>query len=310
MDKDKYRELGKQFEKDITENPDDIIKFIKTTKYKYYVIEDLFTDQLADLFSKLDKNFIFCSDIRTAVIEEGSAQDFDIVWNSAMQHNWIKKMDPARIMLKFRCPFYNNRDKFGFFKKIYQEPFKTHFKLAKNNGIDFVTNYKNHVFKYYKPDKIYIQSFPGVESTETRLVVSRGGYDNIITYNTKEYEDKFFYYNRVHRSYGFHDEHKDVFDKSIGFDACGDCALMYKIFKDYYEKYEPKNCNPLYIKKSIDNLLNVIRRNLREKDTMHGSFVKPFANVQTAIDQQKSLIGYGIYKQYASLLENNAIVIE
>jgi hypothetical protein len=83
---------------------DTIIK----SKQKIFIIEDYYTDEMSDMFKKL--NPIFWSDIRTNEIENEEPTDLDLLWNSAQQLNWIAKIEPVAYMLKFRVPFYIKRE--------------------------------------------------------------------------------------------------------------------------------------------------------------------------------------------------------
>jgi len=265
---------GEKFDK-IIENKDykQIIDFINSSKYKYYIIEDYFTNELAMLFSKFDK-FIFCSDIRSKAESNKIPGDLDLIWNLSMQYNWLNIMQPEASMLKFRCPFFEKDDKEQFLRLSDEPIYREAFTLSKEYGIDFIEDYKNNKFRYIKPTSIYIQAFPGINSSESRHISD--DYNNIVEIDSKEYEDKFFYYNRIHREYGYHNDHEKIFDSKSGFDACGDCGLTYQIFKDYYDKYDKEKSTLKNIKYEIDNLMKTIRRNFKEQNSDHGKFFKPY----------------------------------
>lgn len=247
-----------------------ITDFIQNSDYRCFIIEDYFTNQLANVFSRLSKenNFVFISDIRIKTGEK-HVMDIDILLNSAMQYNWVMKMNPTLSMLKFRCPFYNKDDIEQFNKNIDSDIYHKEFSLAKENGIDFVEDYNNRKFKYIKSDVIYLQSFARVNSAEVRLVASKGKYKNVEYYDTKEFEEKMFYYNMVDRQ-TFHND--IVVDEKIGLDGCADCALMYHILKKYNEKYKIP-INPKHIHNRIKDILNRLGRNLKENES-HGHLLK------------------------------------
>lgn len=280
-----------------------MIDFITKSNHKYYIIEDFFTDEIATMFSNLkDKNFLFCSDIRSKAESTKIPGDLDLLWNLAMQYNWLNIMKPSACMLKFRCPFLEEDDREQFLRLSDQKIYKDVFEISRKNGIDFVADYKAKKFRYIKPDNIYIQAFPGVSSSESRLIAS--DFKVTAEMDPAEYENKFFYYNRVLRHYGYHNEYELVYDAKAGFDACGDCALMYQIMKEYYEKFEPNKANPNSIKADIDVLMKTLRRDFKENGSMHGKYLEPYKNVQSIIDQQREYILYGIYKTNESLLRS------
>lgn len=316
-DNQKVKKNNDEFDQHLKNNEfKQILDFIKKTKYKYYIIEDYFMDITADLFSGFEKesNFIFCSDLRSNINSSAPTKsvqgedtempgDTDLLWNLAMQYNWLNKMNPTKCMLKFRCPFFGGKDKNILLSNAYKSPYRETFEQSKSLGIDFVDDYKRKKFRYIMPDHIYLQAFAGENSTESRLVASKNKYNIVDLFDSSDYENKYFYYNRVERSYGYH-EHE--YDKDMGFDACGDCGIMFTLFKKYNEKFAKKQ-NEI---KQINELMHVLKRNLKEHGSLHGKYLKKYKNVQTVIDQQNSFISYGIYKYNADLLDRSAIVIE
>lgn len=280
-DTDQVKSISDNFLKKIDDKDylTNYIDFIADTDYKYYIIEDLFTNKLAEFFSNLS-SFVFCSDIRTNIhseesktettFGEESPSDLDILWNSAMQYNWINIMQPKSVMLKFRCPFFNPEDKKIFNEYLRKPDFRQDdFDLAKKNGIDFLNDYSKNKFKYYQQYQIYLQAFPGMGSAETRFVTSE--YSKIAEIDVLNYEERLFYYNNVSRLFGFHSNYK-IFDNNYGIDGCTDCALMHKIFENYYNKYFPKGKDN--IKNDIINLLKTIKRTLVEHGSHHGKLIK------------------------------------
>lgn len=284
-----------------------IINAILNTKHKYYIIEDYFTNNLAELFAEMGKStdFVFVSDIRSALTEgRGDVKDIDILWNSAMQYNWTKIMQPSAAMFKFRCTYFDMRPH-EIFDYANRQPYKSDFELARRNGIDFIGNFKRRIFEYFKPDNVYIQAFPGEDSTETRLVVSKDkshGYKDIQKFNCDELERKFFQYNKIQRVYGYHTGYEKIIDPNLGLDACGDCALMVKIFSDYYKKFGKVDLS--VIKKDIEDIMKVLRRNFREEST-HGMFTKKYKNIGDVIEDQTNNLVYSLYLKHKTTLLNN-----
>lgn len=271
LDRDdkKIEEISENFLK--SGDHDDLIDFILNNDYKYYIIEDYFTDILAHLFTqKKLGSFMFCSDIRTNIHDqaglfaEESPSDLDILWNSSMQYNWLNEMQPTAAMLKFRCPFFNKRDKQTFRDYISSPDFRQKdFDLSKKLGIDFLDDYAKEKFVYYQPKHIYIQSFAGKTSAETRLVIDTNKYPaELYEFDCKEYEEKMNYYNQIHRQLVQHTGYQTILDESLGINEYADCALMYEIFKRYYQKYFGTSSSQT-IKKDIVELLKSIRRKLK-----------------------------------------------
>lgn len=249
-----------------------ISKIIENTDYRYYILEDLFTNELANEISKTKMPLYFCSDIRTNVGKTNFSdlpEDLDILFNSAMQLEWLNIMKPIKSMLKFRCPYFNKNESFN------PEKYMDIFDRIKNK-IDFIKNYKNNKFIYFQPYKIYLQSFPGPSSTETRLIVDKETIinNNYYEYDSVEYENKLFYYNKIIRPFCFHNN-KEYFE--FGVDGCGDCDLMINIYKMYYLKFykKIKMVDMIdNIKEKIKSVMNIIGRTL--KIHKHGYFTDPY----------------------------------
>jgi hypothetical protein len=288
-----------------------LLDFIKNSPHNCYIIEDFFTNNIADMFKDLDCYFI--SDIRSnindmseiltklngkvkkpAIISsEEFPSDLDICWNNAMHLNWLQRLQPKAAMLKFRVPYFNQElDEFLYYANL--EPYKTDFAEAKNRGIDFVDNHKNKKHIFLQDDKIYIQSFPGIISTETRLICQR--YDQFKEFDIDDYDNQFYYYNWLYRQFAFIDH--GYLDKKLGIDGCNDCALMIKIFRDYFHKYNLPD-NP---KKEIANLLHIIHRTL--KSDLHGYFMEPYKNLSEITEKQSSYILLDLYNTYKNELLN------
>lgn len=248
-----------------------ILDVINKTDKRYFIYEDLFTDELSEYLGKCP-DLYFCSDIRTNSGEtnfKNYPSDLDVLFNSAQQYNWLNNMKPIYSMLKFRCPYMDM-----IITDIDSDTKKSLDKIK--DKIDFIEDYKLKKFKYFEGDKVYIQSFPGVSSNETRLIVSKNNIINnkLIYYDHNEYDDKLFYYNKFIRPFCYHDN-KDYFDENLGIDACGDCNIMIFIFKQYYDKYKIKY-TPKIIKDRIKKILDIIDKTLIIKASKHGKFFNPY----------------------------------
>jgi hypothetical protein len=141
--------------------------------------------------------------------------------------------------------------------------------------IKFVENYAAGKFTYIAPEVVYMQAFAGPTSTESRLVGSRL---DVMDWDAKDYNDKYFYYNRVHRSYGWHDVKTNV---ELGVDHCGDCAIMTRTFDNYKEKWGYGDTTL----DMISRLLHVCRRNLFD-GSIHGHYMHKFKSTAELIRAQ------------------------
>lgn len=127
------------------------------------IINGYFTDELAATFK--EENVLFISDIRTAdwrQMDPAQNEEFIIKDNNS-QINWIQLMQPAKSMLKFRCPYAD------------------------------VVRGKT---KMYRGD-IILQVWPPASSSETRLIVD--DILEIVEYDNLEYEEQLFYHNNINR---------------------------------------------------------------------------------------------------------------
>jgi hypothetical protein len=207
---------------------------INNTNEQFFIYQDYFTIDICKELRKLEKIF-FWSDIRTDSngdsIEITDPDDFHIIWNSAQQYIWMRMLQPEQSMLKFRAPFDFDEKTYNKLKTDSHQPMKD-IKLAKKEGLDFLTNYKNQEFHFYK-GKILLQCWSRRSSTESRLIVSRNTiiHDRIKKYDWHEYEDKFCYLNNVVRTFKYYtNEHTNA---KIGFDNCFDCTREAQIMEGY-----------------------------------------------------------------------------
>ena len=260
------------------------IDFIKSSSYKIYIYEDYMTEQIARLFS--DTSCYFISDIRTNM-EGDSPSDLDIIWNSAQQLVWLDKMRPIKSMLKFRPP-YNAQPNSEIAAANYPEII-----ASKALGIDFVADHAAGKFKYFQPETIFLQAFAGVNSSETRLIVSN--YSDFHEYDPKDYDEKFSCFNKIQRGLIFHNH--EMLDKSMRIDGCNDCALMAKIYSDYNKKYNLKFDGLAQIK----DITGIMNRSFQEYP-LHGLLYKQYPNLD-AVQQYQMYIPYiMIFEEYRDVL--------
>lgn len=214
-----------------TDNP---VSYINKTNYNFYIIEDFFTNDMADQFSTLKGPLYFWSDIRTASGEY--ALDLDIIHDSMLQYIWAIRIKCNAAMFKFKTPYFEDPTHFDNHKHKYKNIFDyTNTKLPKKYRINFEENYYNNKFIYPK-GIIFIQSHAPASSTETRLVVDFNEPINLINYDHVEYDEKFFWFNNRFRQTTL--VKNPAANEDTGFDHCNDCALEYHIWHEYYTKYQ------------------------------------------------------------------------
>jgi Poly A polymerase regulatory subunit len=172
-------------------------------------------------------NLYFISDIRTN-IDDSFPTTFDLMWNSAQHINWVTKLSPTASMLKFRTPYFNETDEqlLEFEAKSQEEPFKGDFDAAAPYAN--LRTFTSRTFNYFDGE-IFIQPWAPISSTESRLVFE--GIPLARTYDPSDYENKFFYYNKILRAYQYYNNPNA--DKNLGFDHCADCALENQIWTEY-----------------------------------------------------------------------------
>jgi hypothetical protein len=233
--------------------PANISEIIAKSDNNYFIIEDLYTNEISGLLEPLntENKVLFISDIRTDNNISEIPTDLDILWNSAMMYNWIKYLKPARFMLKFRC-LYNTNNICANILREYNDRPATHPAFAECD-IKFIDNIKVGIFTFIKAEKLYLQAYAGLTSTETRLVANNL---ETMNYNNVEYEEKLYYYNRIWRNFGYHNH--DAISEKSGVDRCADCALSCAIVAEYARKYTTTEYNAV-----IGRVLLVVGRNLK-----------------------------------------------
>ena len=241
----------------------EIVRIIKSESSKdliFFIIEDLFTNELAEAFRALNEGgstTLFISNIRTNISlmmgpqkressyqgrkdkvpsmeeEKESPSDLDILINNAWQHMWIHTLQPAFCMLKFRAPFFNEAD-LEIIKKYASIPMSagTIGEYKSTFGHDLLEDYKHHKYYFVDNDHINLQVFAGSMSSETRLVSSRGHYETLIEYNCVDHENRLYYYNLM-RDFAFVGKYSKYFGIIHGFDGCTDCAGTFEILARY-----------------------------------------------------------------------------
>jgi len=134
--------------------------------------------------------------------------------------------------------------------------YNSDFALSLLGGIDFVNDYAENKLVFLQ-GKINIQAWAPITSTETRLIIDSNNNFKTKDYgNFNDYEDRFYYYNNIERSFGLHIN--DNHDHTLGFDLCADCSLENKLWKNYLSKYKSN----LTVKELVIKLSQNTKRSL------------------------------------------------
>jgi hypothetical protein len=252
--------------------------YINDNTHRIYIYEDFFTVPLANLIREKAANagtkLYFWSDIRTNSGNE-EPHDIDIMWNMAQQYNWVVALAPEKYMLKFRMPFHDTSAEI-MAEKMRQEPYKGDFEICQ---VDFISSYNTKKLEYLS-GTIYLQSYAGQTSTESRLV-GDGKNISLTVYDMLDYDDAFFYYNNLERTFVLH---KNIYaDKDIGYDHCGDCSLEAHIWDQYRQKMAPEFDVPA----AVRHMITITRRDLFKHG--HGHLFEKFSAEKYAELAQKYL---------------------
>lgn len=225
-------QLKKNYEIKIDSNKmtvDYCVELFKT--YNFIVIEGFFTIDMAKECNKFNQHYNTCfwSDIRTTSEATDQPEDENILNDSIKQAIWIYYMKPYASMLKYRCPFMNEKDvneaeAFQDERKLFNEIFK----------IDLYKEFQDGKFYYFKGDA-WLQPWSGSVSTETRLIFK--GVPEITLWDKSEWEDRMFYFNLVERVKLFVVNELDL---EHGIDHCWNCARESQIWKKYIDNGNTK----------------------------------------------------------------------
>nr|QBK88826.1 MAG: poly a polymerase regulatory subunit [Mimivirus LCMiAC01] len=155
-----------------------------------------------------------------------STKEEDVKENHKMQKKWYEIMNPDYTLLKFRLPW--DQDTFD-----------------------------------YLDGEIYLQSFPPRTSTETRLVVKKSA--KIKTYDSKEYENKLFYYNLYDRA-RYYDHNYKVDD--LYMDHCCDCTSTLNIIDDYLKSDFNEAFKSFSVEKLMKRIINLLAKYRKRGDIL------------------------------------------
>lgn len=167
--------------------------------------QEMFTDEIAKLYHNMD--VIFISDVRT---DEDDPKTFEenVHKNNIMVEKWINIMNPKCSSLKFRFPY-----------------------PVSDSLQD--TNYE------FLDGEIYFQQFAPSVSTETRLIINQENNYSKKVYDTKDYEEKMFYFNTKYRNRSF-------LDKDPVFGINYDTYMLYEIIREYIHVNTKCDTPPTY----------------------------------------------------------------
>lgn len=239
--------------------PEDIIYIYNLSKLRnfinkkanIFVLSRLCTSDLLIEIKKMLPGYLFYlwSDIRTDNAESGKfgfnqnltreqllnnpqetkVTDGDILWNLTLQYNWIKTIKPELSLVKFRAPFYT--DNIDNVKYFMNNNFGCYdFKCSPE--LNILDMYVNKKFIYPKGE-IYIQSWTRKSTTESRLLIKKEDINNLIEYDSYEYDAKFNYYNLIERNLRKHNIDQDLYQYE--YCECNDCAIEISVLREYIE---------------------------------------------------------------------------
>lgn len=236
--------------KNMTADLENLVDTIKDSSARIFTIRGYFNNKLAQTLAPLEANFI--SDIRSITERADTGpRDLDVLWNLSQQYNWMRIMNPPVSCVKFRQVFYDSNAMDYFYGHYNKDLYRKTFEDSKEFGIDFVKNYTDKIWQYPKGD-VYLQAWMGLSSTETRLHILRKDLENIVDYNTSDYEDKFNFYNVFYRCLV---KHKNPYtSKKLCADQCNDCSIEVAIWENYIKKVKKEKVTKEKVWEYIDTL--------------------------------------------------------
>lgn len=240
---------------------------ILSTTYRFYVIEDYFTIDLAETLSALP-NLRFISDIRTKSESADFPSSFHILWNSCLHLEWLQVLDcPA--MTKFRCPFtITNADKKALLEE-YNAATDEQRQVFARSTVDYVGLFMQGHF-IHLDGEIRLQAFAPTASTETRLH-STGV--QLAEYNYARYEQAMFYVNRIDLLSCYPSNLRDSqLANELGVCLCRNCALCLAILQDYIDWQNTIVPTEVTAIQLLASALSSMRRTL--KVAGHGKYTK------------------------------------
>lgn len=231
------------------------------------IIEDYMTNDLASTLAPLTRGtrpVYFVSDIRS--YDEGTfPTNAHIIWNNIMHYAWLSRLNPAAFMIKYHPPYISNEPpKYEPYMMTDVDEYPV---SAEKIHMDLAAG----MYTYLAHDHMFLQSFAPQSSSEVRLV---GSAVELTHYSVREFEDKLYYYNAIHRNVGNNRANKKYADTSCGIDTCADCALMCHILREYYVKYHGIDTRESVVD-MVKRILASIEREIAPINKPHGMCASP-----------------------------------
>lgn len=205
-----------------------------------------FTDDTANQWissNHPDKTILFISDIRTSENDNQTLEQIEecVKNDQEFQTRWYNIINPEMSMFKFRLPWNDN-----------------------------ITTYLD--------GDIYIQPYPPVNSTETRLIVKKNAVNRL--YDNRQYEEQLFYFNNRVRPLLFKNILYDMHsDKKYGISNNHDGAVEVYILSQYLQyikKLSTEDINSDEFKKKIIDMIGDISYELSYSRTLFSK--QPISN--------------------------------
>jgi len=229
-----------------------------------YIYEDVMTIPIARELAKFQgkKKVMFLSDIRTEYLQDKrfyGPSDADILLNTAQQMTWIHIMQPSKYCVKFRLPFYFDKQFSRKQIEVLQLPENRPYieYCIKHFDVNYENQLLSNVFSSFDAD-IVTQPWTKTTSTETRLV---GDSTQIVEY-TNSYRNRLFYYNNVLRLLNYKNIEPSV-RKEPYTCQCGDCCYEYNVIKKFKEKFSISTRSIHELQTEIGDYMGPKRRGLK-----------------------------------------------
>lgn len=201
----------------------------ETKSSRVFVIQDYMSvslaSKLAEALNESPMPFLFVSDIRTAT-KKSHPVDLDYLWNDALQLRVMKTLNPIVSMIKFHPPYFDPTDHSvleSWTEPMYKDDIQS---VIESFGIDLIENYRQGKYIYVSSEKICLQAWAPVSSTETRLIVPRDHLSRTREYDHYVWDDKFAYFKMM-RGYAHYSLYESLkaHDPKCWYDGCFDCNL-------------------------------------------------------------------------------------
>lgn len=244
-----------------------ITSVVLTTTYRFYVIEDYFTTELAETLSTLP-DLYFISDIRTKSENADFPSNFHILWNSCLHLEWLQVLGcPA--MTKFRCPFTITQADKETLLEEYNNANSEQKQVFVRSTVDYIGLFLQGRF-IHMDGEIRLQAFAPTSSTETRLHTT--AQITLAEYNYTRYEQAMFYVNRISLMSYNPSNLRTSGALELGVCLCRNCSLSLAILQDYIDWQNTIRATEVTAVQLLAEALASMRRTLRVSG--HGKYTK------------------------------------